>query len=127
MPDTGRYWLGYRKGRLAVWITVSRPARSRHASPHVPTDGRVDPISEHLAFAAPSAGRVFALEEALRRRGFRPVYATERQSTAGRSWYTSNAWTDPDHHVIEIYAVTRRPRGRRATLKRVPSVRRPTR
>ncbi|HXY12286.1 MAG TPA: hypothetical protein VEJ85_02170, partial [Thermoplasmata archaeon] len=59
-----------------------------------------------IAFAAPSVRRVEELEAALRRRGFHPVYPTHKQRMAG-SWYASNAWEDPDHNVLEIYAVTR--------------------
>ncbi len=102
------FWLGYRHGRLAIWVTVSRPRRVRRLLPHVPTDGVRDPISDHLGFHAPSVKRVRELEAALRRRGFRPVYATAKQRAHGPTWYTSNAWRDPDNNVLEIYTVSRR-------------------
>jgi catechol 2,3-dioxygenase-like lactoylglutathione lyase family enzyme len=101
-------WLGYRKGRVAVWITVSHPKRVTRQSPHVPTDGVEDPISDHIGFRAPSAKRVADVEAALLRRGFQPVYLTDKQPTHGPAWYTSNAWKDPDNNVLEIYAVTKR-------------------
>jgi len=107
IPPSDPYWLGYRKGRMTIWITVSRPRRVARKSPHVPTDGTKDPISDHIAFAAPSAKRVVELEVALRRKGFRPVYSTHQQQMAS-TWYTSNAWRDPDNNVLEIYAVTHR-------------------
>lgn len=108
MSPSDRFWLGYRKGRVALWITVSRPRRVTRRSPHIPTDGVKDPISDHIAFHAPSSQRVFDLESALRRKGFRPVYSTSKQQAHGPSWYTSNAWSDPDKNVLEIYALTRR-------------------
>jgi len=111
IPFGDRYWLGYNKGRMTIWITVSRPRRVVRKSPHVPTDGTKDPISDHIAFAAPSAKRVAELEAALRRKGFRPIYPTHKQRTAG-GWYTSNAWKDPDDNVLEVYSARRRPASR---------------
>jgi catechol 2,3-dioxygenase-like lactoylglutathione lyase family enzyme len=101
-------WLGYRKGRVSLWITVSHPKRVTRRTPHVPTDGIEDPISDHLGFRAPSSKRVGDIETALRRRGFKPVYATAKQQVHGPAWYTSNAWRDPDKNVLEIYALTQR-------------------
>lgn len=108
IPSDDPYWLGYRKGRMALWITVSHPARVIRREPHVPTDGVKDPISDHIAFRAPSPERVAAIEKALRRRGFVPVYSTDKLAAFGPSWYTSNAWKDPDNNVLEIYSVTKR-------------------
>lgn len=102
------FWLGYRKGLTALWITVSHPNRVRRKTPHVPTDGIEDPISDHLGFHAPSSKRVFDLESALRKKGFNPVYSTARQQAHGPALYTSNAWKDPDNNVLEIYALTTR-------------------
>jgi len=107
IPSSDPYWLGYRRGRMTIWITVSRRRRITRKSPHVPTDGAKDPISDHIAFAAPSAKRVAELEAALRRKGLRPVYPTHKLRMAS-SWYTSSAWSDPDNNVLEVYAVTRR-------------------
>ncbi len=107
IPPDDPHWLGYRKGRTTIWVTVSRPQRVVRRSPRVPTDGVKDPISDHIAFAAPSATRVGQIEAALRHQGFRPVYPTSRQGSPG-GWYISNAWKDPDNNVLEIYAVTRR-------------------
>jgi hypothetical protein len=67
-----------------------------------------DPISDHIGFRAPFSKRVADLEVALRRKGFKPVYATDRQPAHGRRWYTSNAWKDPDNNVLEIYSLTKR-------------------
>lgn len=106
-PPADPYWLSYRKGRIPLWITVSRPRRVARRPPHVPIDGGKDPISDHIAFEAASARRVGELEVALRRKGFRPVYPTVKQKTQGGG-YTSNAWKDPDNNVLEIYSVTRR-------------------
>lgn len=108
VPGADRFWLGYRKGRFSMWITVSRPRRVDRRAPHVPTDGVRDPISDHLGFRAPSLKRVYALERALAKHGLEPVYSTSRQSAHGATWYTSNAWKDADNNVIEVYAVTRR-------------------
>jgi catechol 2,3-dioxygenase-like lactoylglutathione lyase family enzyme len=108
VPPADPVWLGYRKGRVTLWVTVSHPRRVSRATPHVPKDGIEDPISDHLGFRAPSAKRVGAIERALRHKGFKPVYATAKQRAHGPSWYTSNAWRDPDNNVLEVYAVTQR-------------------
>jgi catechol 2,3-dioxygenase-like lactoylglutathione lyase family enzyme len=108
MQPVDPLWLGYRKGRMALWITASRPTRVRRGTPHVPKDGIEDPISDHLGFRSPSSKRVFELERALRRRGFKPVYSTAKQIAHGPTWYTSNAWRDHDNNVLEIYALTKR-------------------
>ena len=105
IPPDDPNWLGYRKEKTTIWITVGRPPRVTRKPPHVPTDGVKDPISDHIAFVTPSAKRVEDLEGGLRRRGFRPVYSTHRERM-GSSWYTSNAWKDPDNNVLEIYSVT---------------------
>ena len=101
-------WLGYRKGRTSLWVTVSHPKRVVRTTAHVPTDGIEDPISDHLGFRAPSSKRVSDLERALRDKGFKPVYPTSKQTAHGPTWYTSNAWSDPDNNVLEIYALTKR-------------------
>jgi catechol 2,3-dioxygenase-like lactoylglutathione lyase family enzyme len=108
IKQSDKFWLGYKKGPIALSITVSRPRRLRRSVPHVPTDGIRDPISDHLGFRAPSSRRVFALEKALRKKGFRPIYASTKQPTPGSTWYTSNPWKDLDNNVFEIYAITRR-------------------
>ncbi|MGA8542710.1 MAG: VOC family protein [Thermoplasmata archaeon] len=102
------FWLGYRKGRTALWVTASHPPRVARRAPHVPTDGIQDPISDHIGFRAPSSKRVFDLESVLRAKGFVPVYSTAKQQAHGPAWYTSNAWKDPDNNVLEIYALTSR-------------------
>ncbi len=109
IPPDDPYWLGYRKGLMTIWITVSRPARVKRSRPHTPTDGVKDPISDHIAFHAPSPKRVAAIEMALRRRGYVPVYSTDKLAAHGPAWYASNAWKDPDNNVLEVYSLTRRP------------------
>lgn len=108
LPITDAAWLGYRKGRMTLWLTVSRPRRTRLERPHVPTTGATDPISNHLGFRVPTAAGVRRIERALRKRGIAPVYATSKVPTAGRTWYVSAAWRDPDQNVFEVYAVTHR-------------------
>jgi len=103
-------WVGYRGGGMTLWLTESRPARVVRQPPHVPTDGKDDPISDHLGFRVGSGARVRQLEGALRRAGLRPVYGFDRLPQ-GSSWYISCAFRDPDENVLEIYAVT--PRRRR--------------
>lgn len=116
LPDTGPAWLGYRAGRTTLWITVSRPARAVRGPPRIPTDGSVDPISDHLGFRVPSARSVRAVEARLRRHGLRPVYGFDRVPTRG-TWYVSCAFADPDGNVLEFYAVTPR---RRTTVRASP-------
>jgi catechol 2,3-dioxygenase-like lactoylglutathione lyase family enzyme len=108
IQQSDKFWLGYKNGSISLWLTVSRPCRLRRSVPHVPTDGMRDPISDHLGLRARSSRRVFALEKALRKEGFRPIYASTKQPTPGSTWYTSNAWKDLDNNVFEIYAITRR-------------------
>lgn len=121
IPPSDPHWLGYRKGGTALWITVGRPKRVVRRAPHVPVDGVTDPISDHIAFQAPSAKRVAEIEAAFRRRGYEPVYATSKQATRGLGWYTSNAWNDPDNNVLEIYAVTSSPRSGRSRSPSTPA------
>ena len=64
------FWLGYRKGRTTVWITASHPKRVARTTPHVPTDGLEDPISDHWGSVPP------------RQRGFR---ISRRRSVVGGS------------------------------------------
>lgn len=121
VPHTDPAWLGYRKGATALWITVSHTRRTTRRAPHVPTDGISDPISDHIGFRAPSPKRVFEIETALRRLGFTPVYSTEKQTAHGPSWFTSNAWKDPDNNVLEISSLTPRRRPVRAVSPRALS------
>lgn len=106
LPSDVPWWLGNRKGRMALRITVSHTVRVTRSTPHIPTDGVKNPISDHFAFRAPSPERVTAMEKALRRRGFTPVSSTDRLTAHGRSWCASNTWKNPDDNVLEIYLVT---------------------
>jgi catechol 2,3-dioxygenase-like lactoylglutathione lyase family enzyme len=107
LPGTGDAWVGYRKGRTTVWLTRSRPSRTVRGTPHVPSNGARDPISDHLGFRVRGERQVRDLEETLRRGGLAPVYAADRVA-AGASWYVSCAFQDPDHNVLEVFAVRRR-------------------
>lgn len=108
VPRTGPVWLGYRKGSVTLWITVSRPRRTVRRPPRVPTDGATDPISDHLGFWVPSTHRLEEIERRLRGKGLRPVYPLDRVATRGSTWYISSAWRDPDENVLELYTVARR-------------------
>ena len=108
LPITDAAWLGYRKGRVTLWFTVSRPRRTRLGRPHVPTTGASDPISSHLGFRVPRAAQVRQIERALRRKGIAPVCGFSKVPTARSTWYVSAAWRDPDNNVFEAYAVDRR-------------------
>jgi catechol 2,3-dioxygenase-like lactoylglutathione lyase family enzyme len=108
LPMTDAAWLGYRKGRMTLWFTVSRPRRTRLGRPHVPTTGATDPISNHLGFRVPHESQVLQIERALRRQDITPIYGFSKVPTAGSTWYVSAAWRDNDNNVFEVYAVTRR-------------------
>lgn len=108
LPILDAAWLGYRKGRVTLWMTPSRPTRTTRRTPRLPSDGRNDPISDHLGFHVPSVRQVREIERELRRQGLEPVYAFDKQATRGPSWYVSSAWADPDNNVLEIYAVSHR-------------------
>lgn len=107
-PPPFQGWVGYRKGRTAIWITVSRPRRARRGPPRVPTSGVTDPISDHLGFEARSQFQVRQLERALRKKGLRPVYRTGAVNMGGGVSYVSCAFQDPDHNVLEVYTLSRR-------------------
>ncbi|MCI4331024.1 MAG: hypothetical protein L3K19_04170 [Thermoplasmata archaeon] len=107
---TGPRWLAYRCAGSTLWLTESRPRRVRRRPPRVPRTDEDDPISDHLAFQVRTERAVDRVQAAMIRRGFRPIYPTERQATRGGLWYVSAAWTDPDGVVTEVYAVVRRPR-----------------
>jgi catechol 2,3-dioxygenase-like lactoylglutathione lyase family enzyme len=107
LPILDRAWLGYRKGRMTIWITVSRPRRTVRRAANVPTTGTNDPISDHLGFWVPTKELLRSLEKQLRSVPLTPVYATCRVPTRGNTWYVSNAWQDPDGNVLELYTVTR--------------------
>ncbi|MGI0130471.1 MAG: hypothetical protein ACREEC_10040, partial [Thermoplasmata archaeon] len=72
---TGKFRPGYREGRMTIWITATHPPRLSRGTPHVPTDGIRDPISDHLGSHAPCSKRVYELEAVLRRTGFERVYS----------------------------------------------------
>ena len=108
LPLSDAAWLGYRKRRMTLWITVSRPARTSRHAPHAPTNGATDPISDHLGFRVPSSKRVKEIEATLRGRGLTPVYGLDKVATTGKSWYVSCAFRDPDNNVVEIYTVASR-------------------
>lgn len=96
-------WVGYRKGRMTLWLTVSRPRRARRGSPRVPTTGATDPISDHLGFRVQDSQTLISIERTLLEAGLKPIYRFDRVATVGRTWYVSDAWQDPDHNVIELY------------------------
>jgi catechol 2,3-dioxygenase-like lactoylglutathione lyase family enzyme len=106
-PNTGPHWIGYHRRGTDLWLTVSRPRRARRARPRVPTNGAKDPISDHLGFWVPSERQLLRLERRLIARGLRPVYALDRTKVWGGYWYISDAWSDPDHNVLELYTLRR--------------------
>ncbi len=118
LPRSDAAWLGYRSPTLTLWLTASRPPRVRRQLPHIPTDGRTDPISEHLGFVVGTEAEVRSVERRLRRRGIPVVYGFDRTPTAGPSWYVSCAFRDPDNLVLEVYAVRRRGLGARRAARR---------
>jgi catechol 2,3-dioxygenase-like lactoylglutathione lyase family enzyme len=107
-PETGRYWLGYHRGPMDIWVTVSRPRVASRMSPRIPTNGAKDPISDHLGFWVPSVSQIRRIERRLISRGLVPVYELDRVKVWGGQWYVSDAWMDPDHNVLELYTLTRR-------------------
>jgi catechol 2,3-dioxygenase-like lactoylglutathione lyase family enzyme len=107
-PGTGRYWLGYRRGPMQVWLTVSRPSVSSKRRPRVPTNGAKDPISDHLGFWVPSVSQLGSIEKRLVARGLVPLYELDRVRVWGGQWYVSDAWIDPDNNVLELYTLTRK-------------------
>lgn len=104
-------WIGYRKGTLTLWLTVSRPRQAVRRRPTVPTTGATDPISDHIGFWVPDSKTIARLERRLLRLGLRPVYGLDRVATAGQTWYVSDAWCDPDNNVLELYTVEKRKEG----------------
>jgi len=103
IPITDRYWVGYRRGALNLWLTVSRPRIAVRRSPLVPTNGAKDPISDHLGFWVPSERQIAQIESRLIRQGLVPVYPIDRLKVWGGRWYISDAWKDPDNNVLELY------------------------
>ncbi len=104
VPITDAVWLGYRRGRMTLWFTESHPKRTRLGRPRVPTTGATDPISNHLGFRVATAAQVRTIERTLQNKGIAPVYGFSKVPTAGRTWYVSAAWRDPDNNVFEVYA-----------------------
>ena len=101
-------WVGYRKGSLTLWLTVSRPRQVVRRRPKVPTTGATDPISDHLGFRIPDSRTIARLERKLMGLGLSPLYKIDRVATVGHTWYVSDAWCDPDNNVFELYTLERR-------------------
>jgi catechol 2,3-dioxygenase-like lactoylglutathione lyase family enzyme len=113
VPLRGRFWIGYRKAQMAIWVTSSRPRRAVRRRPHVPTDGARDPISDHLGFWVPSLKLLQGLEKELTAKGYRAVYPLDKVPTGPPfsrepSWYVSCAYSDPDNNVLELYTMIER-------------------
>jgi len=113
VPVRDRFWMGYRKEDMAIWITSSRPRRAIHQRPHIPTNGARDPISEHVGFWIPSMKQLQRLEEELEAKGYKAVYSLDKVPTGSPfsrwpSWYVSCAWSDEDNNVLELYTLARR-------------------
>jgi catechol 2,3-dioxygenase-like lactoylglutathione lyase family enzyme len=104
---TGRYWVGYRRGPMQLWLTVSRPRVAQRRPPRIPTNGAKDPISDHLGFWVPSESQISAIEKRLIKKGYAPVYNLDRVKVWGGRWYVSDAWKDPDNNVLELYTLRR--------------------
>lgn len=111
VPTGSPRWLRYRRRTVTLWLTESHPPRVRRSAPKAPRTDEDDPISDHLAFRVRNGREVVLVQASLERRGLQPIYPFEWQPTAGRTWYVSAAWADPDRHVLEVYATFRR-RGR---------------
>jgi catechol 2,3-dioxygenase-like lactoylglutathione lyase family enzyme len=106
-PTGSARWRRYRRGSVTFWLTESHPRRVQRRPARVPRTDQDDPVSDHLAFVVRSGRQVAEVQQALARKGLRPLYPVEWQPT-GRWWYVSAAWSDPDGTVLEVYATPRR-------------------
>ena len=130
----GDWYLGYRRGRLAIWFfREGRNVQVRRDRPRLPgTESEV--IPEHIGLAVPSWAAIAEWEDRLRAVGLAPFYPVDRgPPRSPKERYRSAAWVDADRIVWELYAARPGPAARRpsganghgATLGRARGRRRP--
>ncbi len=120
VPIRNRHMIGYRKAHVAFWVNAFHPKRDGPLRPHIATTNGW--VSDHLGFWIPSVEQLKKLEQELIDRGFKPLYRLDREATGfpfsqEPSWYFSNAWSDPDNNVLELYTLTKRKREKKIPKK----------
>ena len=101
----GEWYLGYRRGRLAIWFfREGRNVQVRRDNPRLPHTVR-EVIPEHIGFEVPSWAAIAGWEDRLRAQGLEPFYPVDRgPPRSPQERYRSAAWVDADRIVWELYA-----------------------
>ena len=106
----GEWYLGYRKGGLAIWFfREGRAVQVRRATPRLPSTEH-EVIAEHIGLRVASWVAIADWEDRLRRQGLEPFYPVDRgPPRSPEEQYRSAAWVDSDRIVWELYAPRRGP------------------
>ncbi len=101
----GDWYLGYRRGRLAIWFfREGRNVQVRRDHPPLP-QAEGDVIPEHIGLEVPSWAAIAEWEDRLRARGLEPFHPVDRSPPrSSRERYRSAFWVDADRIVWEVYA-----------------------
>ncbi|MEN3016869.1 MAG: VOC family protein [Candidatus Methanosuratincola petrocarbonis] len=91
---------GYSDGSTQIWIAESAPRRVLR----LPPSGEEEVVSEHIAFLVGDRGSVDRVSSVMERKGFSPLFPPEAHPEFSEGYYAAS-FEDPDHCVIEIYAV----------------------
>ncbi|MEM2128902.1 MAG: VOC family protein [Candidatus Methanomethylicaceae archaeon] len=93
-------YAGYSDGSTQVWIARSGPRRVSR----LPPSGDEEVVSEHVAFLVEGRGVVDRVSSEMGRNGFRPLFPPEPHPEFVEGYYAVS-FKDPDHFVIEVYAI----------------------
>lgn len=91
---------GYSDGTTQVWISRSEPRRVTR----LPPSGEEEVVSEHVAFLVNGREMVDQVNSGMEMRGFRPLFPPEEHPEFVDGYYAAS-FEDPDHYVIEVYAI----------------------
>jgi len=93
----GKGWAGYGNGKLAVFVSETKPRRVVRRRP----TGKEYVVADHIAFKLASRRQVNLVAKTLERAGFKALFPAQAYPEFGPDFYAASL-CDPDNYVLEF-------------------------
>jgi predicted lactoylglutathione lyase len=93
----GKNHMGWRNENIMLAIGTAKPRRVTRKRP----TGKEFVVSDHLGLSVPSRGDVDKIDKALKKAGFKPLFAAQEYPEFGPGFYAVT-FRDADNNIIEF-------------------------
>lgn len=90
--------MGFSNESFSVWVGELKPSRVKRRAP----TGDEFVVADHLAILVQKKEAVDAVEKAMKKSGFEPLFPCEEHVQFEPGYYAVS-FADPDNYVIEVY------------------------